>query len=413
MSDRFLSRQLLQLGMTANALRPVPGGPASVPAFFAGWLTGELAPHFAALTAVDAAVHVRRRGLRTRRDALALLAAGANLAAYAALIARGRRAADEIENALVEALGADYRSAIRRDPLPDDVSAPLSALALPFRMRDVRVTRTSGIAYAPGGRRFHLDVVHPREVPAGGAPILLHVHGGGWVIGGKEQQGIPLMLHMAARNWVCFDVNYPLSPRARWPEHIVAVKRAIQWIREHAEEYGADPSFVAVTGGSAGGHLAAMVALSANDPALQPGFADADTTVQACVPFYGLYDFTYESGTKHSRRRHEALLRPLVMARGARYPDDFRAASPLYRVSADAPPFFVLHGRNDSLVPVADARAFVDALRDVAKNPVGYAELVGAQHAFDVFTSIRSAGVVRGVARFLEWVHAMERAPSA
>jgi acetyl esterase/lipase len=405
-SDGFLKRQLVQLGFTANALRPVPGGPASVPAFFSGWLAGELAPHLAAVTAVDAAVHTARHGVRRRSDALALSAAAANLAGYAALIGRGRRAAGEIEDALVEALGSNYRSAILRDPLPDDVSAPLSSLAMPFRMRDVRVTRTSGLAYAPGGRRFHMDVVHPTETPPGGAPMLLHVHGGGWVIGAKQQQGIPLMVHMAARGWVCFDVNYPLSPRARWPEHLVALKRALCWIREHADDYGADPDFLAVTGGSAGGHLAAMVALTGNDPSLQPGFEDANTSVQACVPFYGLYDFTDESGTKHARQRLGALIRPLVMARNATYPEDYRAASPLYRVNPEAPPFLVLHGRNDTLVPVADARAFVAALRDVAKNPVAYAELAGAQHAFDVFTSVRSAGVVRGVARFLEWCHA-------
>ena len=406
MSDRFLTRQLVQLGFTANALRPVPGGPASVPAFFSGWLTGELAPHLAAATALDAVVHTARHGVRTRRDAVGLLAAAANLAGFAALTGRGRRAAGEIEDALVEALGTGYRDAIVRDPLPDDLSAPFSALALPFRMRDVNVTRTGGIAYAPGGRRFHLDVVHPRETPAGGAPVLLQVHGGGWVIGRKEQQGIPLMLHMAARGWICVDVNYPLSPRARWPQHLVALKRAITWIRDHAGEYGADPSFLAVTGGSAGGHLAAMLALSSDDPSLQPGFEDVDTSVQACVPFYGMYDFTDESGTKHSRQRIDALLRPMVMARDATYPDDYRAASPLFRVSEDAPPFFVLHGSNDTLIPVADARAFVARLRAVSKNPVAYAELAGAQHAFDLFTSVRSAGAVRGVARFLEWCHA-------
>lgn len=406
MRDTFLNRQMVQLGFTANALRPVPGGPLSVAAFFSGWLTGELAPHLAAATVADAAVHIARHEVRTRRDAVGLLTAGANLAGYAALIVRSRRAAAEIEEALVEALGADYRAAIVRDPLPDDVSAPLPSLLLPFLMRDVRVTRTRGITYAPGGRRFQMDVVHPRETPAGGAPILLHIHGGGWVIGRKEQQGIPLMLHMAARNWVCFDVNYPLSPRARWPEHLIALKRAIQWIREHAAEYGADPSFLAVTGGSAGGHLAAMVALTANDPALQPDFEEADTSVQACVPLYGMYDFTAESGTRHSRQRLATLIRPMVMARDARYPDDYRAASPLYRMRPDAPPFLVLHGRNDTLVPVADARSFVAALRDVSKNPVGYAELFGAQHAFDVFPSLRSTSVLRGVARFLEWSHA-------
>jgi acetyl esterase/lipase len=383
----------------------VPGGPASVPAFFSGWLTGELAPHLAAVTALDTAWQLGRRH-GTVRDPAGLLAAGVSLAGYGALINRGLRAGREIEDALVEALGADYRAAIRRDPLPDDAGAPVTSLATPFRMRDVRVTRTRSLPYAPGGRRFHLDVVHPREIPKGGAPILLHVHGGAWVIGQKQQQGIPLMVHMAARDWICFDVNYPLSPRARWPEHLVALKRSIAWIREHAVEYGADPSFLAVTGGSAGGHLAAMLALSGNDPTLQPGFEDADTSVQACVPMYGMYDFTDESGTKHARQRLSALIRPMVMGRKAKYPDDYRAASPLYRVSSDAPPFLVVHGRNDTLIPVADARAFVAALRAEAKSPVGYAELPGAPPAFDVFLSIRSAGVVRGAARFLEWAHA-------
>jgi acetyl esterase/lipase len=411
--DAFLRRQLLQLGFTANALRPVPGGPASVPAFFAGWLTGELAPHLLGLTALDAGVQLTRQGIGTREDALGLLAAAANMSAHVSLIAGGRRAAHEIEAALVQALGADYREAIVRDPLPDDVSVPWPSLALPFRMRDVNVTRTRHLPYAPGGRRFELDVVHPRETPAGGAPVLLHVHGGSWMIGKAEQQGIPLMLHMAARGWVCVDINYPLAPRARWPEHIVAVKRAMKWIREHAAEYGGDPSFVAVTGGSAGGHLAAMTALTPNDPALQPGFEDVDTSVQACVPLYGVYDFTAESGAKYTRQRLDGLLRPLIMARDANYPDDYRAASPLFRISADAPPFLVVHGRNDTLVPVAEARAFVARLRETAKHPVAYAELAGAQHAFDIFTSLRSAGVVRGVARFLEWSHATrdDRAP--
>jgi acetyl esterase/lipase len=257
-----------------------------------------------------------------------------------------------------------------------------------------------------------MDVFHHVDQPAG-APVLLQVHGGGWMIGEKDQQGLPLMLHMAARKWVCVAINYPLSPRARWPDHLVAVKRAMQWIREHVAEYGGDPSFVAVTGGSAGGHLAAMLALTAGDESLQPGFEDVDTSVQACVPHYGVYDFTDESGAPFAKQRLDGLLRRYVMKRDAKYPEDFRAASPLYRVSADAPPFLVVHGRNDTLVPVAEARAFVERLREVAKNPVAYAEIPGAQHAFDVFPSFRSAGVLRGVARFLEWAHATrdERAP--
>jgi acetyl esterase/lipase len=405
MSDRFLTRQLIQLGFAANALRPVPGAPLSVPAFFAGWLTGELSPHLFGATALDTALHVRRHGVRSRRDALDVAVAGANLAAYAALMAGGRRAAIEIEDALVETLGADYRNVIARDPMPDDVTAPWPAYAMPFRLHNVDVTRRRRLPYAEGGRRFELDVYHHRDTPAG-APVLLQVHGGGWVIGNKEQQGIPLMLHMAARGWVCVAVNYPLSPRARWPEHLIAVKRAMQWIRESSSDYGTDPSFVAVTGGSAGGHLAAMLALTADDPSLQPGFEDVDTSVQACIPHYGVYDFTDESGAKYATQRLNALLRPYVMSRDATYPEDYRAASPLFRITPEAPPFLVVHGSNDTLVPVAEARQFVDALRATAKAPVAYAEIAGAQHAFDLFTSFRSAGVVRGVARFLEWTHA-------
>jgi acetyl esterase/lipase len=210
------------------------------------------------------------------------------------------------------------------------------------------------------------------------------------------------MVHLAARDWICFDVNYPLSPRARWPEHLIALKRAIAWIRGHIGEYGGDPGFLAVTGGSAGGHLAAMLALTADDATLQPGFEHVDTTVQACVPHYGMYDFTAESGRRYAQQRIDSLLRRYVMAPDAVYPDDYRAASPIFRVTDAAPPFLVIHGTNDTLIPVPDARDFVARLRAVSHNPVAYAEIRGAQHAFDLFPSIRSAHVVRGVQRFLD-----------
>lgn len=405
MGDRYLARQLVQLGFAANAFRPVPGGRVMLPAFFSGWLTAELAPHLAVLTALDTATYVARRGVQTRRDAVALAVAAASVASYAALVAGGRRAADEIEDALLETLGPGYRDRIQRDPLPDDASAPWHSLAMPFRMGNVEVAANRRLPYARGGRRYEMDVFHHRDKPVG-APVLLQVHGGGWVLGSKDLQGVPLMMHMAARGWVCIAVNYPLSPKARWPDHLVALKRAMQWVRERSHEYGADPAFVAVTGGSAGGHLSSMLALTADDASLQPGFESVDTSVQACVPHYGVYDFTAENGTKMTERRVSSWLGRYVMNQDASYPEDFRAASPLYRMTSATPPFLVVHGTNDSLVPVGEARAFVEKLRDTAKNPVAYAEIAGAQHAFDIFPSLRSAGVVRGVARFLEWCHA-------
>ncbi|HEV7191588.1 MAG TPA: alpha/beta hydrolase [Jatrophihabitantaceae bacterium] len=410
MGDRFLTRQATQLGLTVNATRPIPGGPASVPAFFAGWLTAELAPHLAAATALDAGAHLIRHGASTRRDRLGLALAVANLAVYGSLIRAGNRAKHEIEDALTEALGPEYADDLGRPTDPADLATPWRQLLWPFRMRHVDVVAKRHLPYAPGGRRFLLDVYHHRDQPSG-LPVLLQVHGGGWVIGTKEQQGLPLMLQMAAHGWVSVAVNYPLSPRAKWPEHLIALKRAMAWIRENIEEFGGDPSFVAVTGGSAGAHLAAMLALTSGDRSLQPGFEDVDTAVQACVPHYGVYDFTAESGTKFAKQRLNALLRPMVMGRAAQYPEAYRAASPLSRIGDDVPPFFVIHGRNDTLVPVPEARAFVDKLRAASPNPVAYAEVGGAQHAFDIFPSIRSAHVVRGVQRFLDWAY--ERSRSA
>ncbi|WP_231569643.1 alpha/beta hydrolase [Prescottella defluvii] len=386
--------------LTANALRPVPGMPLSVPTFLSGWLTAELAPQLLAATAADAAVHVARHGVRRRGDAVALAAAGLSIAGLAAVIATGRGARTEMESALESALGPDYRAeGFEARPVPQ---VPWRQLAFPFRMRRGDVVRVKNLDYASGGRRFRIDIYHRRDTPAN-APVLLQIHGGGWVIGSKDHQGIPLMLEMASRGWVCAAINYPLSPKAVWPAHLIAVKRAVAWLRENASTYGGDPDFIAVTGGSAGGHLAAMLALTANDPALQPGFEDADTSVQACVPHYGVYDFAGETGIKATRLRVESGLSPMVLGRKAQFPRDYLAASPRAHLREDAPPFLVVHGTSDSFIPVAEAREFVDRLREVSANPVAYAELRGAQHAFDIFPSIRSFRVAHAVADFLDW----------
>jgi len=394
----FLIRRAVQLGLTANALRPPHIRNAEFPVFFAGWLAGELAPQLLALTAADTALHVARHGKRSSRAGLAMAAASA--AGLGLLMQTGHRARDEVESALTEALGSDYADELGRS----DLGLPWRELAMPFRMSSPEVRVDRNIAYAPGGKRFRLDVYRPAE-PVTGAPVLLQVHGGAWVIGNKEEQGRPLMRYLARRGWVCVAINYPLSPTHRWPAHIVAAKQSLAWIRSHIEEYGGDPRFVAVTGGSAGGHLASLLALTPNDPAFQPGFADVDTSVQACAPHYGVYDFAATSGSRSSQYRLENLLSRRIFAADrdpVRFLDDYIAASPLDRITADAPPFFVVHGSLDSLVPVREARGFVARLREVSKNPVAYAELAGAQHAFDLFPSIRSAHVVRGVARFLD-----------
>jgi acetyl esterase/lipase len=404
----FLLRQAVTAALTANAVRPVPGFRVAVPSMVAGWLTSELAPHLLALTAADAL----RETARSRPDRRGLALAGGSAVALAAMVAQSTRAKQHVDRALVEALGAGYRDRLTEVYTDVDLSTPLRQLVLPFRVVDDEVEVFKDIAYDPAhGKRGLLDVYRRRGSESEKAPVLLQVHGGGWSVGDKEHQGIPLMLHMAARGWVCVAVNYRLSPRDAFPAHLVDVKRAIAWVREHGPSYGADPSFLAVTGGSAGGHLAALAALTPGDPEYQPGFEHADTSVQAAVPHYGVYDFAGAIGTRRSRQLRDLFLGPRVLFEDPRtHLAEFEKASPLARVRADAPPFFVIHGSSDSLVEVAQARAFVDALRAVSHEPVAYAELPGTQHAFDVFPSIRSAHVVRGVDRFLRatydrWVH--------
>jgi acetyl esterase/lipase len=218
------------------------------------------------------------------------------------------------------------------------------------------------------------------------------------------------MQHLASRGWVCVSINYRLSPRATFPDPIIDVKRAIAWIRAHGVEYGADPSFLVVTGGSAGGHLCALAALSGNDPEYQPGFEDVDTSVDGCVSFYGVYDFTDRHGQYRNRGLARLLERRVMKVPMATAREAYERASPMSRVSEQAPPFLVVHGDRDTLVPVEEARHFVATLRARTRAPIAYAEIPGAQHAFEIFPSLRTALVVHGVERFVTTLYARARA---
>jgi acetyl esterase/lipase len=397
----FLRRQAITAALTANAIRPLPGFEVGIPAFFAGWLTGELAPHLLAVTAADAAVHARGR----RRDVAGLALAGASAAGLSFLIRQARTVQQVAEDALVEGIGADYVEQLDAEPTPAELATPWRQLVVPFRMRNAAVKVEKNLRYNDHGRRGLLDVYAPAAgVPDGGAPVLLQVHGGAWSIGNKDQQGIPLMQHLAAKGWVCVAINYRLSPRDPFPAHVIDVKQAIAWIRDNIAAYGGDPDYVAITGGSAGGHLVALTALTAGDRDWQPGFEDADTSVQVAVPHYGVYDFAGSTGLKNAvKLRDRFLAKRVLQTTWSEDPELFEAASPILRITPEAPDFFVVHGAYDTLVPVDQARLFVERLRATSKRTVVYAELRGAQHAFDVFPSIRSAHVVRAIDRYLHW----------
>jgi acetyl esterase/lipase len=288
---------------------------------------------------------------------------------------------------------------------PSRLRFPRSHLVLPALMLAAKsVRKERAVVFHEGdGYRLRLDIYRPREATPRDdpRPAVIQVHGGGWIAGSRLEQGIPLLNHLASNGWIGFNVDYRLSPRATLPDHVVDVKRAIAWVRGHAEELNIDPERICLTGGSAGGHLTALAALTADDRSLQPGFEDSDTSVAAAVPFYGVYDMADLGGNYYPELR--SWLFPKVVIK-REYDDDpaaYEAVSPTYRVHAGAPPFLVFHGDRDTLVPVQDARAFVERLEATSRNHVLYVELPGAEHAFDLAPSLRTAHVVEGIERFL------------
>jgi acetyl esterase/lipase len=404
-SDWFLVFAVAVFLLTANAIRPCPLRVLSVPSFFGGWLASELAPHNLVITVVGTIVFVAAGAVVGVKGVVALVLCLLAAAGLVYLIIEAHGSRDVMEDALCEGLGPQYLDRISSQFSDNyDLRVPWRQLVTPLARRHPEVERIRNIQYRGAGRRGRLDVYRRKDHPSG-CPVLLQIHGGGWVIGNKDQQGLPLMNHLASRGWVCVSTNYRLSPRATFPEHLLDLKETIRWIREHGPEYGADPDFLIVTGGSAGGHLTALVGLTANDPEYQPGFEDVDTSVDAAIPYYGVYDFTDESGLKMARDRLKFLEKVVVKLPYADHREEFRKASPIFRVREDAPPFFVIHGHHDSLVPVEEARLFVEGMREKSESPVVYAELPGAQHAFEIFPSIRTAHVVRAAERFCDYIY--------
>ncbi len=250
-----------------------------------------------------------------------------------------------------------------------------------------------------------LDVWRPKELPVEPAPVLLFVPGGAWVHGSRMLQGYALMSHLAERGWVCLSIDYRVAPHHRWPRHITDVKAAIAWARANVDKFGGDRNFVAVAGCSAGGHLAALAGLTPNHPDLQGDLPDgSDTSVDAVVGIYGRYDWEDRS-TEERVRFVDFLERVVVGRRIDRHPEIYRLASPIAQIHRDAPPFLVIHGTGDTVIPVEQARSFVDRLKAVSRAPVSYLELPGAGHAFDMTDGARTGSMATAIGLFLNHIH--------
>ncbi|WP_445160772.1 alpha/beta hydrolase [Mycobacterium sp. Dal123C01] len=408
-SKRPLLRAAVEFINAANGLRPLARkGYRTVLVFWFGWPTSEVPGLYFSASLIDALRRGRRGDFAGRRGKAAMALTAASWAILAVIRYRGVTTPGPVlEAGLREQLGPDYTEALTDLPQTEPERRGRRSLPLGTTVARRRyVEKTNVVTYGPHGRANRADIWRRRDLPRDGkAPVLVQIPGGAWVIGMRRPQAYPLMSHLAARGWVCVSVGYRVSPVHTWPDHIVDVKRALAWVKENIAQYGGDPDFVAITGGSAGGHLSALAALTPNDPQFQPGFEDADTSVVAAVPVYGRYDWFSTEG--EGRREFVELLEKFVVKRKLETDRDIYVdASPIRRLRAEAPPFFVLHGHDDSLIPVGEAQEFVKDLRAVSKSPVAYAELPGAQHAFDIFGSPRAHQSAEAVARFLSWVYA-------
>lgn len=409
-----LLRATAELLNAANGVRPLGReGYLTLPAFAFGWPTTEMSPLYLAGSVLDAVRRGLRGDFRGVRGRIALVLTAIAWVLLYLIHRRNVASKPYFEEPLRDALGDDYEQIADQSQPARRRRAQIGVWPNEI-IRRRYVEKTDTVQYGPHPRVNFADIWHRRDLPRDGrAPVVLQVPGGAWAIGMRRPQAYPLLAHLAERGWLCVSIDYRVSPRHTWPDHIVDVKRALAWIKENVADYGGDPDFVAITGGSAGGHLCALAALTPNEPQWQPGFEDADTSVVAAVPIYGRYDWFTTKGS--GRREFIGLLQKFVVKKRYReHKQVYLDASPIKRIRPDAPPFFILHGEDDSIIPVPEGREFAEAMRRSSTSVVAYAEIPHAQHAFDFYYgSPRGHYTAQAVEEFLSWVHATREQASS
>ena len=345
-------------------------------------LTGELVPLRLAVRGILVGVLWRFGALEHRAGQMGLFLTAVTWVGYLVLMRRAANARGVVSSTLDAAGSAPIE--------PMRPRWPRILIGYPYRV-PAGIARIEDIEYRPG---LHMDMYRNGDDPR---PLLLQIHGGSWRAGNRRQQARPLLHGLAERGWLTAAASYPFVPDASAVDQLIALKGAINWFRVEGPQHGIDPSFIAVTGGSAGAHLASLLALTPNRPEYQPGFEEVDTAVQAAVPFYGIYDLVNRNRTRDDWPIVAQLMRATPSEAGSCY----REASPLDQVGPQAPPFLVIHGENDSVVSSAEADQFVTALRQASTQPVVHIKLPGANHGFDLVYSVRTHHVVNGVERFL------------
>lgn len=248
------------------------------------------------------------------------------------------------------------------------------------------------ISYIESGDEAQkLDLYLPETPPTKPLPLIVHIHGGGWRAGSK----FPCPLTpMVLKGYAVASIEYRFSQKAIFPAQIQDCQAAIRWLRAHAKHYNIDPDHLGAVGGSAGGHLSALVGTSGGKKAFPAigGHLDQSDRVQAVIDIYGPADFTtvVQQAAEDKNAKNIFTFNtpsdPYSSLIGTQLNDKPKAdaVSPVHYVSKDNPPFLILHGTHDALVPYAQSVQFESALK--AQNiPVWLQTLPGAGHGGPAF----------------------------
>lgn len=241
--------------------------------------------------------------------------------------------------------------------------AAARALKAQGRQLPPGVRAVKDLAYAHMDPAQRLDLYLP-EKPDGPRPLIVWVHGGAWMGGSKE--GCPAV-PFVTRGYAVASVEYRFSQVARYPAQIQDCKAAMRWLRAHADEYGLDKKRFGAWGASAGGHLVALLGTAGDVRELEGdgGNAKESSRVQAVCDWFGPTDFT-KIGDFPSQIKHYAADSPEAKLLGGpvlEHRNRAAKANPITYVTKDDPPFLIMHGDKDPLVPLNQSELLREALQ--------------------------------------------------
>ena len=243
------------------------------------------------------------------------------------------------------------------------------------------------VAYREGpSKAWRLDLAMPKEPSNEPRPAIVFVHGGGWRSGDKRKDNfLGPTLEFAAKGYVCITINYRLSGEAPMPACIEDVKCAVRWLRAHAKEYNVNPDRIGAYGNSAGAHLVAMLGLCPRSAGLEGDgpWQECSSMVQAivCSATPTRFSFTRRvENNKADSARQRSFRSTLFAGPEETLEHRMRQASPMTYVTADAPPFLIIHGTADKTVPVGQSDELAKALRQAGAKDVTYMRIDGGGH---------------------------------